>query len=259
MDFNSFLTSLVSLASGQISDIHFKVGSPPLLRIRGILEPTRFNKLSDEDTKKIVRALAPSVDVDSIKGLDTSYTVPGKERYRVNIFRQRGQLSVVLRVIPKEIPTIEQLKLPPILETIAMEERGMVLVTGITGSGKSSTLVAMVDHIKRNKKGHILTVEDPIEFIHPDRQCSINQREVGTDTSTFFEALREALREDPDVILVGEMRDLDTISVAIKAAETGHLVMSTQHTVDTAKTIHRIIDTFPAEQQHPVRLQLQAN
>jgi twitching motility protein PilT len=259
MDFNSFLTSLVSLGGDQVSDLHFKVGSPPLLRVRGVLEQARFNKLRSEDTKKIAQALVPNIDIDSVMGVDTSYTVPGQSRYRVNIFRQRGQISVVLRVIPPEIPTIEGLRLPKILETISMEPRGMVLVTGITGSGKSSTLAAMVNHINQKKRGHILTIEDPIEFIHPDVQCSVNQREVGSDTSGFADALREALREDPDVIMVGEMRDTETISIAIKAAETGHLVLSTLHTVDTPKTINRIVDSFPAEQQMQVRLQLSAN
>jgi twitching motility protein PilT len=259
MDLNSFLMSLVSLGKGQVSDLHFKVGSPPLLRIRGGLEQARFNKLRPEDTKKIAQALAPHVDIESLMGLDTSYTIPDKARYRVNIFRQRGNISVVLRVIPKEIPTVSELHLPKILETIAMEERGLILVTGITGSGKSSTLAAMVDHINRNKKGHILTIEDPIEFIHPDLQCSVNQREVGSDTASFAEALREALREDPDVIMVGEMRDQETISIAIKAAETGHLVLSTLHTVDTPNTINRIVDAFPAEQQRQIRLQLAAS
>ena len=246
MNFNSFLTSLVSLGGGQVSDLHFKVGSPPLIRVRGVLEKARFNKLRDEDTKKIAQSLVPHVDIDSVMGLDTSYTVPGQERFRVNIFRQRGQISIVLRVIPKAIPTIEELRLPKILETIAMEERGLVLVTGITGSGKSSTLAAMVNHINQKRSGHILTIEDPIEFIYQDLQCSVNQREVGSDTGSFAEALREALREDPDVIMVGEMRDSETIAIAMKAAETGHLVFSTLHTVDRPKTINRIVDSFPA-------------
>ena len=262
MDFNSFLKSLLELGKGQVSDLHFKVGSPPLLRIRGVLEPARFNKLTAEDTKQIAGVLVKEEmrkDLDSVRDYDTSYSIPGEGRFRVNIYRQRETFSIVLRVISAEIPTIDQLGLPEVLKTIALEERGLVLVTGVTGSGKSSTLAAMMNHVNQNKKGHIITVEDPIEFLHPDLNCEDNQREVGTDTDSFGTALRAALRQDPDIILVGEMRDVETISVAIKAAETGHLVFSTLHTVDAPKTVNRIIDTFPPEQQMQVRLQLSAN
>jgi twitching motility protein PilT len=259
MDFDSFLMSLVSLGEGQVSDLHFKVGGPPLLRIRGSLEQARFNRLGPEDTKKIAQALVPNQDVEASNDIDTSYAIPGKVRFRVNVFKQRGHFSIVLRVIPQVIPTIDELHLPKILETVALEQRGMVLVTGVTGSGKSSTLAAMLNHVNQQRKAHILTIEDPIEYVHQDHLCSINQREVGVDTSSFAMGLRAALREDPDVILVGEMRDVETISTAIKAAETGHLVFSTLHTVDAAKTINRIIDTFAAEQQQQVRLQLAAN
>jgi twitching motility protein PilT len=174
----------------------------------------------------------------------------------VNIYRQRGSLSAVLRIIPAEAPTLEQLQLPPVIRTIASQERGLVLVTGATGSGKSSTLAAMIDHINKNEKVHILTIEDPIEFLHRNVQSSISQREIGTDTSGFATALRAALRQDPDVILVGEMRDLETIDIALKAAETGHLVLSTVHTVDAPSTIQRLVSVFPAEEQTFARLRL---
>jgi len=258
MDFNSFLMSLVQLGQGKVSDLHFKVGSPPLLRIRGELEPAKFNKLGLDDTRKIASALLGR-DVETAKDLDLSYSIPGQARFRVNIFRQQAQYSIVMRVISLTIPTLEELGLPAVVADIAMEERGLVLVTGPTGSGKSSTLAAMIGHVNAHKKIHVITIEDPIEYIHADNRSSINQREVGHDTDTFSTALRAALRQDPDVILVGEMRDVETISIAVKAAETGHMVFSTLHTVDAAKTINRIIDTFPSEQQMQLRLQLAAN
>jgi twitching motility protein PilT len=177
----------------------------------------------------------------------------------VNLFRQRGTFSIVMRVIAKTIPTVESLGLPPVLKDIAAELRGLVMVTGITGSGKSSTLAALVNHINHTRRAHILTIEDPIEYMHEDNLSSINQREVGVDTESFAEALRKGLRQDPDVIMVGEMRDLETVDIALKAAETGHLVMSTLHTVDAAKTIGRIINVFPPEQHQEVRYQIAAN
>ena len=258
MDFNSFLMSLVQLGQGKVSDLHFKVGVPPLLRIRGQLEPAKFNRLTPDDTKKIASALVGR-DVEDDKDIDLSYAIPDKARFRVNVFRQQGQYSAVLRVISLTIPTLDELGLPAVVGEIALEERGLVLVTGPTGSGKSSTLAAMIDHVNLTKKVHIITIEDPIEYIHQDKQCSINQREIGHDTESFGSALRAALRQDPDIILVGEMRDVETIAIAIKAAETGHLVFSTLHTVDAAKTINRIIDTFPPEQQLQLRLQLSGN
>jgi twitching motility protein PilT len=190
---------------------------------------------------------------------DCSWSAPGVGRFRVNILRQRGSLMVVLRVIPIEIPNFEALRLPPILETIAHSERGMVLVTGVTGSGKSSTLAAMVGHINQTRKKHILTLENPIEFLHRDVMSSITQREVGTDTDSFDTGLRAALREDPDVILIGEMRDTSTIDTAMKAAETGHLVLSTLHTMNAVQTISRIIAVFPPHEQEMVRVRLSEN
>jgi twitching motility protein PilT len=259
MDFNSFLMSLVQLGQGRVSDLHFKVGAPPLLRLGGQLEPARFAKLGPDDTKRIAQSLIGSASLEGVNDLDTAYSIPGIARFRVNVFKQKGNYSVVMRVISLEIPSMEDLGLPEILKTIALEERGLVLVTGPTGSGKSSTLAAMIRHVNETKKAHVLTIEDPIEFLHQDNLCSINQREIGGDTLDFGTGLRAALRQDPDIILVGEMRDVETISIAIKAAETGHLVFSTLHTVDAAKTINRIVDSFPHEQQPQLRLQLAAN
>ena len=262
MDFNAFLNALLNLAPDQVSDLHFKVGAPPTLRINGVMRHAKFNKLAEADTERIVQNFLTDRQkqhLDTLKSLDTSYSTPEGQRFRVNVFRQRGVFSAVLRVIPREIPTVESLGLPPVLKEIAMEERGMVLVTGITGSGKSSTLAAMINHINHNRKGHILTIEDPIEYIYEDNQCTINQREIGPDADSFADALRGGLRQDPDVILVGEMRDRETIEIALKASETGHMVFSTLHTVDAAKTVNRIIDSFPGEQQQQVRYQLSAN
>jgi twitching motility protein PilT len=190
--------------------------------------------------------------------IDLAYSAPGLGRFRVNIFQQRGTISLVLRVVPTKILTIDELNLPPILEKLAMEPRGLILVTGTTGSGKSTALSAMIDHINRNRTDNVITIEDPIEFLHRDRKSLISQREIGTDTESFSYALRSALRQDPDVILVGEMRDFETISTALVAAETGHLVMSTLHTIDATETINRIISVFPPYQQKQVRLQLAA-
>ncbi|MBN2384325.1 PilT/PilU family type 4a pilus ATPase [bacterium] len=260
MDFNGFLESLLKLAPASISDLHFKVGSPPLLRILGTIRAAKFRPLTDEDTEMIASLFVhPDEEIPLLHDLDTSYTLPSGQRFRVNLFRQRGSLSIILRVIPAEVPTLDSLGLPEVLKPISLEERGLVLVTGITGSGKTTTLAAMVRHINENRRAHILTIEDPIEFIHVDKLSSINQREIGKDTDTFALALKKALRQDPDIILVGEMRDLETIEIALKAAETGHLVLSTLHTIDAAKTINRIIDVFPAEQHMQVRYQLSAN
>lgn len=190
--------------------------------------------------------------------IDLAHSVPGLGRFRANIFQQRGTVGIILRVIPMRIQTIPELNLPSILEKLAMEPRGMILVTGTTGSGKSTTLAAMIEHINTHRTGHVITIEDPIEFLHRDKKCLVNQREVGIDTSGFAVALRSALRQDPDIILVGEMRDLETISTALVAAETGHLVMSTLHTIDATETVNRIISVFPPYQQKQIRLQLAA-
>ncbi len=243
------------------SDIHFKVGDRPGYRIDGVLRGVKHDVLTAADTRRIAERLVEGdeLDLDAVQEHDTSYSVEGVARFRVNIYRQRGSLCCILRIIPREIPTLESLGLPPRIGQLADEERGLLLVTGATGSGKSSTLAAMIDRINRSRAAHILTIEDPIEFLYSNQKSSISQREVGCDTRNFTQALRAALRQDPDVILVGEMRDAETIDIALKAAETGHLVLSTVHTTDAAKTIGRLVGTFPAEEQHSVRLRLADN
>jgi twitching motility protein PilT len=242
------------------SDLHIKVGSYPMMRIRGQLAAASEDKrLDHEDVVAISAAVMSTAQRQRFKEaqeVDLAYSVPGLGRFRCNIFQQRGTVGLVLRVIPMQIRTIEELGLPPVLEKIAGEERGLVLVTGTTGSGKSTTLAAMIDHINRTRTAHVMTVEDPIEFLHRDQLSLINQREVSVDTRSFAQALRSALRQDPDVILVGEMRDFETIETALLAAETGHLVFSTLHTLDATETINRIIAVFPPHQQKQVRLQL---
>jgi len=242
------------------SDVHLKVGLPPILRIHGKLVPvTGEKRLMPEDTREIAFSIMgerQKKKFELANEVDLAYGISGLGRFRVNIFSQRDSIGLVLRTISVNPPTIAELNLPPILEKIAMEPRGLVLVTGTTGSGKSTTLAAMVNHINNNRNCHIITIEDPIEFLHRDKKAIINQREVGQDTQSFASALRVALRQDPDVILVGEMRDLETIETAILAAETGHLVMSTLHTLDAQETVNRIIAVFPFQQQRQIRLQL---
>jgi twitching motility protein PilT len=242
------------------SDIHFKSGSPPLFRVNGEMREVKAPKLRPEDTVDIVGHLISGhglkTPVLELHDYDSSYMLEGVGRFRVNIFRQMGSLAIILRLIPMEVPTFESLGLPPVMEKIASEERGLVLVTGVTGSGKTSSLAAIINFINGGRRRHILTIEDPIEFVHHDLKCSVSQREIGTDTSTFAEALRRALRQDPDVILVGEMRDYETIDIALKAAETGHLVFSTVHTTDAPKTINRLVGVFPSDEQDLVRLRL---
>jgi len=242
------------------SDLHLKVGSPPVIRVDEKLIPLADRpRLTAEDTLAIAFSIMNSMQKEKFKQhgeLDLAYSVAGLGRFRANIFQQRSTVAIVLRVIPMKIMSIAELNLPPVVEKLAMEPRGLILVTGTTGSGKSSTLAAMIEHINSHRTGHIITIEDPVEFLHRDKMCLINQREVGIDTESFSIALRSALRQDPDVILVGEMRDYETISTALVAAETGHLVMSTLHTLDATETIHRIISVFPPYQQKQVRLQL---
>lgn len=260
MDIKVFDQLLAAGMKNNASDIHFKAGSPPLFRINGEIREVKAPKLRPEDMREIALHLLQldelKAKVDQLQDYDTSYMLEGVGRFRVNIFRQKNTLAAILRLIPLEVPSFEQLGLPPILEKISSEERGLILVTGVTGSGKSSTLAAMIDFINRARKRHILTIEDPIEFVHQDKKCSVTQREIGLDTTNFTEALRRALRQDPDIILVGEMRDYETIDIALKAAETGHLVFSTVHTTDAPKTINRLIGVFPADEQSLVRLRL---
>jgi twitching motility protein PilT len=242
------------------SDLHLKVGSYPMIRVRGTLAVANEEKrLDHEDVVAMSAAVMSTSQRQKFKEaqeVDLAYSVPGLGRFRCNIFQQRGTVGVVLRVIPMQIRTIDELGLPPVLKRIAEEERGLVLVTGTTGSGKSTTLAALIDHINRTRCAHVMTVEDPIEFLHRDQLSIVNQREVAVDTRSFAQALRSALRQDPDVILVGEMRDFETIETGLLASETGHLVFSTLHTLDATETINRIIAVFPPHQQKQVRLQL---
>ncbi|NJD10757.1 MAG: type IV pilus twitching motility protein PilT [Gemmatimonadetes bacterium] len=244
------------------SDIHIKAGDVIRVRIDGLLQPLTQQRLTPAQVEQICAQLMPEKDRDQLPHLrdyDCSWGVPGVGRFRVNILRQRGTLMTVLRVIPFDVPTFEALRLPSVLARIALAERGLVLVTGVTGSGKSSTLAAMVGYINQNRKRHIITLENPIEFLHRDVHCSITQREIGMDTDSFDSGLRGALREDPDVILIGEMRDTTTIDTALKAAETGHLVCSTLHTTNAVQTVSRVIAVFPPHEQEMVRIRLAEN
>jgi twitching motility protein PilT len=251
----------VALRGGS-SDIHLKAGLPPIFRVDGSLVPLKDGKrMPPEEITRMVFGIMNDFQKEKFKTtneIDLAYGVPGLGRFRVNVFQQRGTTGAVLRVIPFKVMSISELILPKVLEKVALEERGLVLVTGTTGSGKSTTLAAMIDHINANDTNHIMTIEDPIEFLIRDKRSIVNQREVGVDTVSFSQALKSALRQDPDVILVGEMRDLETIETALTAAETGHLVMSTLHTLDATETINRIISAFPPFQQKQVRLQLAA-
>ncbi|GMU61089.1 MAG: twitching motility protein PilT [Myxococcaceae bacterium] len=245
---------------GGASDIHLKAGLPPMFRVDGALVPLKDGKrLPPEEVARMAFGIMNEFQKDKFKTsneVDLAYGVPGLGRFRVNVFQQRGTIGAVLRVIPFKINSIKELMLPPVLEKMALEERGLILVTGTTGSGKSTTLAAMIDHINANETNHVITIEDPIEFLIRDKRSIVNQREVGVDTLSFNQALKSALRQDPDVVLVGEMRDLETIETALLAAETGHLVMSTLHTLDATETINRIISAFPPHQQKQIRIQL---
>jgi twitching motility protein PilT len=253
------IVELVNIAMEKnASDIHITVGTPPILRVNGELLTLESKKLMPEDTKSMVYE---TLDERTIKELeekgevDTSFSSPGVGRYRINAYKQRGSYAMALRIIPLEVPTIDDLGLPSVVKDLARLPRGLILVTGPTGSGKSTTLASMIDLINKEKKCHILTLEDPIEYLHKHNQSIVNQREIGIDSDSFANSLRASLRQDPDVILVGEMRDLETISIALTAAETGHLVLSTLHTIGSAKTIDRVIDVFPPHQQQQVRIQ----
>ncbi|GAB4257433.1 type IV pilus twitching motility protein PilT [Deferrisoma sp.] len=263
MERETFHKVLAAAMKAGASDIHLKVNTPVLFRVNGVLQEVKSPLLTPADTRAVVEAIVagshPPVDVEAIREWDGSYSVNGVGRFRVNVYRQRNTYAVILRVIPFEVPTLDKLGLPPVLKEIALEERGLVLITGVTGSGKSSTLAALIDHINEHKRCHILTIEDPIEFIHRNKKSSVSQREIGLDTPDFNRALRAALRQDPDIILVGEMRDTETIDIALRAAETGHLVFSTVHTTDAAKTVGRLISVFPSAEQNMVRIRLAEN
>ena len=259
MELNEILTIAVQ---AHASDIHLKTGLPPVIRIDGTLRPVpNAPRLTAGDTQRIAAGIM-SDKQQKIFGerfeMDLSYGVAGLGRFRVSVYQQRGTVGMVLRSIPYQIPSFDSLHLPEALKKLAMEERGLILVTGTTGSGKSTTLAAMIDYINQHRTCNIITIEDPVEYLHRDRKSIISQREIGFDTLSFANALRGALRQDPDVILVGEMRDMETIEIALTAAETGHLVMSTLHTLDAAETVNRIIGVFPPHQQRQIRIQLSA-
>src|SRR6267378_1346713 len=255
------INDLLKIASERkASDLHLKVGSHPVLRINGELIPlVETKRLMQEDTIAMAFSIMSNRQKQKFKDnleIDIAYSVPGLGRFRCNVFQQRGTVGLVLRVIPVKIMTVRELGLPTVLEKICNEQRGLILCTGTTGSGKSTTLAAMIDYINSQRTEHVITIEDPIEFLHRDKKSIVNQREVEVDTRSFAAALRSALRQDPDVILVGEMRDYETIETAITAAETGHLVLSTLHTLDATETINRIVTVFPPHQQRAIRLQL---
>jgi twitching motility protein PilT len=257
MQINELLKQAHSLNA---SDLHIKVGSPPIVRIYGELTPlTSERRVSQEDAVAIAFSVMTPGQGEIFKkknDMDLAYSVPGLGRFRCNVYIQRGTIGIVFRVIPMRIPTIDELLLPEVIKKISMEQRGLILVTGTTGSGKSTTLAAMIDLINSQRTEHIITIEDPIEYLHRDKKSIVNQREIGSDTESFSKALRQALRQDPDVILVGEMRDFETIQTALVAAETGHLVLSTLHTIDAPETINRVISVFPPYQHKQIRMQL---
>jgi len=256
LDFKAVLQQLVQLNA---SDLHLKVVRPPTLRLNGDLHPLDFAPLKPEDLKVLAEQLMNKKQVKQYtdeKECDFAIGVPGIGRFRVNLYQQRGSLCFAMRAIPYQARTMEELALPKVLEEVALKPRGLILVTGVTGSGKSTALAAMIQHINQHHKANVITIEDPIEFLHRDINCHINQREVGTDTATFGQALRRVLRQDPDVILIGEIRDLETLDAALKAADTGHLVFSTLHTTDATQTIQRVLSFYPPHQQAEVRFSL---
>jgi len=255
----NFKAVLQEMIRRNASDLHLKVGRPPTLRVDGELEALNHRSLKPEDLKSLAEQLMTPRQVKQFadeKECDFAIGVPGSGRFRVNVYQQRGSLCYAMRAIPYQARTIPELNLPPVLEEIAMKPRGLVLVTGVTGSGKSTALAAILQHINEHRRANVITIEDPIEFLHRDFNSHINQREIGTDTATFGQALRRVLRQDPDVILIGEIRDLETLDTALKAADTGHLVFSTLHTTDATQTINRVLSFYPPHQQMEVRFSL---
>jgi twitching motility protein PilT len=257
-DIDSAMRTTVELGG---SDLHVKVGSPPMLRVDGELRPLEgAEKLKPEDTEAALESILTDArgksEFEEVGEVDFAHAIRGLSRFRVNAFRQRGSISIACRAIPFQVKTIDELDLPEVIRKLAEEPRGIILLTGTTGSGKSTTLAAMIDHINSTRPRHVVTLEDPIEYLHADKRSIINQREVGVDTESFARAMRRVLRQDPDVILIGEMRDEETVSTALSAAETGHLVLSTLHTLDATETINRIIDFFPPHHQQQARVML---
>jgi twitching motility protein PilT len=258
MDFD-FSDVLLAVMERNASDLHLTAGSPPMIRQHGKLHALDYPAMTPQATREVVYSILTNDQRQRLETdwqIDFAYSIPGKARFRVNSYFQRASLSAAFRLIPSEMPALRDLGLPPVLQEFTKKPRGFVLVTGPTGSGKSTTLAAMLDSINEERHEHILTIEDPIEFLHKHKKCIVNQREIGSDAQSFASALKGALRQDPDVILVGEMRDLETMQTALTAAETGHLVFATLHTQDTAQTVDRIVDVFPPDQQQQVRVQL---
>ncbi|KRQ86856.1 Twitching mobility protein [Caloramator mitchellensis] len=254
-------TILIRAVEMEASDIHITVGIPPTFRINGILKHIGEEKVTPKDTEYCAKSILTEEQYErylQYGEIDLSYSIQGIGRFRVNIFKQRGSDALAIRTVAPQIPTLEKLNMPPVLKELCTKNRGLVLVTGPTGSGKSTTLAAMINEINSSRNCHIITLEDPVEYLHKHKSSIVNQREIGYDSKSYANALRAALREDPDVILVGEMRDLETISIAITAAETGHLVFSTLHTIGASKTIDRIVDVFPPHQQQQIKVQLAA-
>jgi twitching motility protein PilT len=255
----NFKTVLQAMAQQGGSDLHLKIGRPPTMRLNGRLVPMELPPLRPEDLRSIGEQIIPPKqrrEFDEAKDADFAIGVPGVGRFRVNVYQQRGSLAYAFRAIAFQALSMEELNLPPVLKELALKPRGLVLVTGITGSGKSTALAAMLQHVNENRHANIITIEDPIEFLHRDINCHINQREVGTDTTNFAQALRRVLRQDPDIIMIGEIRDLETLEIALKAADTGHMVFSTLHTMDASQTINRILSFYPPHQQADIRFQL---
>ncbi len=258
MEFD-FAEVLLHVIDSNASDLHLTAGSPPMIRQRGALNALDYPKMTAQGVREVVYSILTNDQRQRLETdwqIDFAYSIPGKARFRVNSFFQRDSIAAAFRLIPSEMPALDSLGVPAVLRELTKKPRGFVLVTGPTGSGKSTTLAAMLDVINKERREHIMTIEDPIEFLHRHQNCIVNQRELGADAQSFGLGLKAALRQDPDVILVGEMRDLETISTALTAAETGHLVFATLHTQDTAQTVDRIVDVFPPEQQHQVRTQL---
>jgi len=250
---------LQEMTSRKASDLHMKAGSPPVIRVDGELFLLDAPPMTPEDTKDVAASIMTDKQIRRFSEhneIDFAYSAPQLGRFRVNVFRQRGSISLAMRQVATQIPSFEELHLPEIIKRLALEPRGLVLVTGTTGSGKTTTLAAMIDHINASLRRHVVTIEDPIEVLHKDHKAIINQREIGLDTETYASALKYVLRQDPDVILIGEMRDLETVSAALTAAQTGHLVMSTLHTIDAQETVNRVIDFFPLHEQKQVRIML---